>query len=315
MNPLHLQTLLAIIDEGSFEMAAAVLGISPSAVSQRIKALEKETGRVLIRRTSPAGATEAGEVIVQAARRMALLQAETDVQLRGALERVPLSVAVNADSLATWFRPVLADVAAFGNATLRLRIEDEAHTLALLRRGDVLGAITREATPVSGCETLPLGVMRYRAVATPELRDAHLHDGRLDWVRMPALRFGPHDALQDSDLEGRLDPGIRRRRAVSQIPSSEGFLEAARVGLGWALVPELQAASLLADAHLVPLDDHVLEVALYWQRWRLESDLLERLTAAVAEAARVLPAIPPGVAGAAGGPAPGAPPTPPAPAS
>ena len=289
MNPVHLETLLAIVDEGSFEVAAAVLGVSPSAVSQRIRALEKQTGRVLVRRTSPAAATEAGEVLVQAARRMALLQAETDSRLRGRLERVPLSVAVNADSLATWFRPVLAEVADFGSATLRLRIEDEAHTLALLRRGDVLGAITREAAPVSGCDSMPLGVMRYRAVATPRLRDAYTRDGGVDWAGMPALRFGPNDALQDSDLEGRLDPSVRRHRAVSQIPSSEGFLEATRVGLGWSLVPELQAGELIASGELVLLDDTVVTVPLYWQRWRLESDLLERLTAGVAAAAGELP--------------------------
>lgn len=291
MNPVHLQTLLAIVEEGSFEVAAAVLGVSPSAVSQRIKALEKETGRVLVRRTNPATATEAGEVLVQAARRMALLQAETNSRLRGRLERVPLSVAVNADSLATWFRPVLADVAGFRSATLRLRIEDEAHTLALLRRGDVLGAITREAAPVSGCDSMPLGMMRYRAVATPELRDAHTRDDGVDWVNMPALRFGPNDALQDSDLEGRLDDAVRRHRAISQIPSSEGFLEATRVGLGWSLAPELQADRLIASGELVLLDATVVQVPLYWQRWRLESDLLERLTVSVAAAAAALPAL------------------------
>ena len=285
MNPVHLETLLAIVDEGSFEIAAAVLGVSPSAVSQRIKSLEKETGRVLVRRTSPASATEAGQVLVQAARRMALLQAETRSRLQGRLERVPLSVAVNADSLATWFRPVLADVAGFAAATLRLHVEDEAHTLSLLRRGDVLGAITREATPVSGCDSMPLGIMRYRAVATPALRDAHTRGGVLDWATMPALRFGPNDALQDSDLEGRLDDSVRRHRAVSQIPSSEGFLEATRVGLGWSLIPELQAGPLLDSGELVLLDATVLQVPLHWQRWRLESDLLERLTASVAAAA------------------------------
>ncbi|RNE48356.1 LysR family transcriptional regulator ArgP [Corynebacterium alimapuense] len=289
MNPVHLQTLLAIVDEGSFEYAAATLGVSPSAVSQRIKALERHVGRVLVRRTGRTTATEAGEILVQAARRMALLQDETNAQLSGRLERVPLSVAVNADSLATWFRPVLADVAAFGNATLRLRIEDESHTLALLRRGDVLGAITREATPVSGCQATALGSMYYRAVATPQLREAYTFDGEIDWAHLPALRFGPNDTLQDVDLQGRLDAAVRRRRVISQIPSSEGFLEAARAGLGWALVPELQASPLLESGELVALDDTVAEVALYWQCWRLESELLEKLSQAVTKAAGVVP--------------------------
>lgn len=292
LNPVHLQTLLTIVDEGSFEVAAAVLGVSASAVSQRIRALEKEAGRVLVRRTTPASATAAGETLVQAARRMALLQAETRTQLQGRLERVPLTVAVNADSLATWFRPVLSDVAGYGNATLQLRIEDEAHTLALLRRGDVLGAVTRESVAVTGCEVVELGRMRYLAVATPGLREEFLIGGRPDWARMPALRYGPTDALQDVDLAHRLDSAVPRQRRISEIPSSEGFLEAVRAGLGWALLPDLQAAPLLTGGQLVQLDDHVLHVDLYWQRWRLESELLGLLSDSVIAAAAEQ--IPPG---------------------
>lgn len=288
MNPHHLQTLLAILDEGSFEGAAGALGISPSAVSQRVKAMEKEAGRVLVRRTTPVGVTEAGEILVQSARRMSLLQAETDAQLRGRLGRVPLAVAVNADSLATWFRPVLAAAAHWGEAALRLRLEDEAHTQILLRRGDVLGAVTRDATPVSGCEVIELGRMRYLAVATAELRSRYSTVEGVDWARLPALRFGPNDVLQDADLDGRLAPEVRRRRRVSHVPSSEAFVEAARVGLGWALLPEAQASPLLETGELVRLDDRVLEVPLHWQSWRLESVLLDQLTDAVVTASAVL---------------------------
>src|SRR5699024_2053814 len=123
MNPIHLDTLLTIIDEGSFENASLALSISPSAVSQRIKALEKSVGRVLVSRTQPAVATEAGEVLVQAARKMALLQAETREQLAERLDEIPLTVAINADSLSTWFPPVFAEVARWGAVTLTLRVE------------------------------------------------------------------------------------------------------------------------------------------------------------------------------------------------
>ncbi|KQB83832.1 putative HTH-type transcriptional regulator [Corynebacterium oculi] len=281
-------TLLTILDGGSFEAAAEELGISPSAVSQRIKALEREVGRVLIRRTTPVGPTDAGEVIAQTARRMALLQAEADAQLGRRIGRVPLSVAVNADSLATWFRPVLARAATWDGVALQLRLEDEAHTLALLRRGDVLGAITREETPVSGCHVVPLGTMTYRAVATAELRSRYSTAEGMDWARMPVLRFGPNDVLQDDDLEGRLDAAVRRRRRVNHIPSSEAFMEAARVGLGWALLPQQQAQPLVRAGELVTLDGIVHEVPLFWQRWRLESTALTRLTEAVVEASAEL---------------------------
>lgn len=285
MNQVQLRTLLAVIDEGGFDVAAATLGVSPSAVSQRIRALEKSVGRVLVKRSTPPTPTHAGEVIVEAARRMALLEAETATRLDDRLSRVALSVAVNADSLATWLRPVLADVAADGRASLRLRIEDEAHTVALLRSGEVMAAITTDGTPVSGCEVTLLGTMRYLAVATPCLRDRHRQGERLDWAQMPALRFGPNDALQDTDLDGRLAPDVPRDRRISQVPSSEAFVEACRVGLGWALLPELQAAPALDAGELVVLDGPVLEVPLYWQRWRLKSRTLDMLTRAVSAAA------------------------------
>lgn len=286
MNPLHLETLQAILDEGSFENASLALAISPSAVSQRIKALEKSVGRVLVSRTQPAVATEAGEVMAQAARKMALLQDEARQQLAERLAEIPLTIAINADSLSTWFPPVFAEVGTWDGATLKLRIEDEAHTLSLLRRGDVLGAVTREAEPVAGCEVVALGTMRHLPVATPALRDRYLTEGVLDWEQLPVLRFGPKDVLQDRDLEGRVEHPQRRRR-VSIVPSAEGFGEAVRLGLGWGLLPEAQAAPMLAAGDVVQLDERVVDTPLYWQRWRLESRLLTRLTEAVVGAAHL----------------------------
>lgn len=281
MNQTHLATLLAVLEEGSFDAAAVVLGISPSAVSQRIKALESDIGRVLVRRSSPVEATESGEVLAQAARRMALLQAETDVALRRTIARVPLSIAINADSLATWFPPVFSEVAQWETATLRLRVEDESRSMTLLRRGDCLGAITTEATAVTGCDVKHLGALRYRAMATPELAAQYTDaTGQIDWAHMPTLRYGPNDKLQTRDLAGRLE-GKPVHRRISEIPSSEAFLEAARRGLGWALVSELQGMDLVKAGELVILDDIVAEVHLYWQYWRLESAMLQQLTEAV----------------------------------
>lgn len=290
MNPVHLETLLAIVDEGSFDVAAAVLGISPSAVSQRIKALESSTGRVLLRRATPVTATEAGEILVQSARRMALVQAETDARLGHRLARVPLSVAVNSDSLATWFRKVLSDTARRGDVALRIRIEDEARTLAMLRRGDVLGAVTREASPVSGCESSFLGTMRYFPVAVPPIADS-FHSDSLTWETMPLVGYGPNDQVLDDAMRERfIDSAVVRAR-VSQIPSSEGYLEAVRVGLGWGLLPQAQALPLLEAKELVLLDDSPLDIDLYWQRWRLESEVLGELTRSVIEAASGLGAL------------------------
>ncbi len=276
-------TLAAIVDEGSFEAAADVLGISPSAVSQRVKALEHEAGRVLLHRTIPVTATQAGEVVVQAAKRMSLLQAETDAKLRSRLSRVPLDVAVNADSLATWFQPVLGDVAKMGNASLRLRVEDESLTLALLRRGDVMGAVTRESTPVSGCTVSRLGSMRYVSVAAPQL----VENG-IDFARMPVLRGSPADGYQDQVARRHLARGQRVERGESLIPTSQAFIEALVVGLGWGLLPLVQARPLIDENRLLVIDEEPVDVSLYWQRWRLESDLLQELTDVVLRAGTAL---------------------------
>lgn len=278
MNQVQMDTLLAIVEEGSFEVAAAVLGISPSAVSQRIKALESSTGRVLLRRTVPVTPTEAGEILVQTARRMALIRAEAQTQLDAQLRNVPLSVAVNADSLHTWFMPVLRNVAALADAAIRVRVEDENATLGMLRRGDVMGAITNEPDPVAGCESSLVGAMRYYAMASP-----HMEIG--PWDTMPLVLFSQQDPLLKQALRARgLAVGDVRGR-VSYVPDINAYNESVRVGLGWGMIPEIQAHELLDAGELVIIDDTPLDMDLYWQRWKLESALLGQLTEFVYEAA------------------------------
>src|SRR6185295_8424697 len=108
----HLSALAAVLREGSFDRAARALHVTPSAVSQRIKQLEEQAGQVLVVRASPCRPTAAGEALYRHAQQVALLEAD----LAGVLAPRPgggagpatLAVAVNADSLATWFVAVAA---------------------------------------------------------------------------------------------------------------------------------------------------------------------------------------------------------------
>ncbi|WP_414122729.1 ArgP/LysG family DNA-binding transcriptional regulator [Corynebacterium nuruki] len=283
----HLDTLLLVVDEGSFEAAAARLGVSPSAVSQRIKALESDVGRVVVRRTTPVGVTDAGEVLVQAARRMRLLETETDDLLHHRVSERPVTVGINADSLGTWFRPVLRSVAEHGGIGLQLQVEDEQHSLEMLRRGDVMGVVTAEADPVPGCLSEELGVLRYWPVGSPDLA-ATLGDGpgQVGLERLPLLIIGSYDRMTDDILAARGLTGAPDRR-VSRIPSFEGLNDAVTAGLGWTVVPVPAARPYVDAGTMVRLGDEVGEVPLYWQRWRLESDTLGALTDAVHAAAAV----------------------------
>lgn len=284
MNSDGLRTLLAVLDEGTFEAAADVLHVSPSAVSQRIKALESSVGRVLVVRTMPCRPTAAGEALLATARQVTFLtdRALTELQDNQAATSLPL--AVNADSLATWFRPVLREVAGWGDVTLTLHVEDQEHSATLLRRGDAMGAITSDPRPVAGCRARRLGTMRYLPCAAPELAARHREGDDVDWARMPAVRYNAHDDLQLAFLRAR---GVTTAPPQPQIPGSEAFVAAVEAGLGWGLVPELQLGEALADGILVRLGEHV-DVDLSWQRWSLDSELLTRTDDAVARAARAL---------------------------
>ena len=283
----QLRALLAVVDEGTFEAAAGALGITPSAVSQRIKALEAAAGRVLVERSAPVRATAAGTAVVRTARQMVLLADQLRADLgEGGSAPVELPVAVNADSLATWFEPVLATAAGWPDALLHLEVEDEEYSADHLRRGAVVGAVTADPTPVAGCRTEPLGSMRYLPVASAGLAAESVKGRGHDWERMPVLRFNAKDDLQHGLLR---DLGIGVVPPTSQVPSSEGFAAAVRAGLGWAMLPEAQVGDDLDTGRLVLLRQREhRDVPLYWQAWTLRTARIDRLGEAVHEAARAL---------------------------
>ncbi|MEU6105260.1 LysR family transcriptional regulator ArgP [Streptomyces flaveolus] len=283
----QVRTLLAVVDEGTFDAAAAALHVTPSAVSQRVKALEQRTGRVLLLRTKPVRPTESGAVLVRLARQVARLErdAYAELGLSGAGEPTRVSVAVNADSLATWFLGALTRVSQEPRLCFELRREDEDHTAALLREGVVMAAVTSSPDPVPGCTVRSLGRMRYRPCAAPGFAARHL-DGPLREVlaEAPVVVFDRRDDFQDAFVRrlGRDGAGAARHH----VPTSEGFVEAVAAGLGWGMVPTPQADPLLRAGRLVDLaPDLAVDVPLYWQQWKLDSPALAAVADAVVTAA------------------------------
>lgn len=281
----QLSALAAVLDEGSFDAAAAALHLTPSAVSQRIKALERSAGQVLVRRGRPAAPTPAGETYLRLARQLAALVDEARAEIGDEERRPTLPLAVNADSLATWVLPALAtvaDVAAFD-----LRREDQAHTTELLRSGTVMAAITSQADPVQGCRSVHLGRMRYRPVASPAFVERWLATGvNAETLALaPVVVFDRKDHLQDDYLRTvsrrRLDPPRHH------VPSSADYAAAVRLGLGWGMLPRHQYAAPEAAGDLVVFDTaRHLDVTLYWQQWSLHTPALDATAEAIREAAR-----------------------------
>lgn len=277
-----LEALAAVIRSGSFERAARQLHVTPSAVSQRIKLLEERVGTVLVLRGQPCTATPAGQTLCQHVEQVALLESGLPAALPGLgpmATRPTLRIAVNADSLAGWFIPVMA---AHPDLLFDLVLDDQDHSADWLRQGEVLAAVTSSDRPVAGCDCFALGSLRYVAVASPDYRRRYFPDGVTAdaLAAAPCLTFNRKDGLQAEWLRRVL--GRDLDVPTHWLPSSQAFLDAALAGIGWGMNIADVAAPFLADGRLLPLlAGTELDVPLYWQRSRIASKALAALTATV----------------------------------
>lgn len=279
----QLVALAAVIELGSFDAAAEWLHVTPSAVSQRIKTLEQRVGQVLVVREKPCRPTSAGTPLLRLAAQTALLESEALAESAGrSAELTRIAIAVNADSMSTWFAEVLGGLC---EILFDVRIEDQDHSARLLREGAVMGAVTTERTPVPGCRVQSLGVMRYLSVASPYYCERYFHKGftREAVAVAPSMAWNREDALQDMLIRKAFRRAVSR--PVHYVPTAEGFGAAVRAGLGWGMYPEQLAAQDLARGTFVKVADTYLDVPLFWQCWKLDSPLIKTISETVRSAA------------------------------
>jgi LysR family transcriptional regulator (chromosome initiation inhibitor) len=285
-----LAALAAVIREGSFDRAALALHVSPSAVSQRIRLLEEKVGCALVVRGQPCVATDTGRRLCQHVDRVRLLEQELQGTLPAlapeGVARVALPIAVNADSLATWFAPALAAYAADAPVLVDLAVDDQDHTGEWLRSGAVLAAVTGTARPAAGCNSQALGAMRYVAAASPAFVARHFACGvgAGSLALAPSLVFNAKDDLQARWVRRLCHRHVDLPRHT--LPSPQAFVTAALAGMGWGLQPQALIAGHLRDGSLVELvPDSALDVPLYWQHARAATQWLDGLTGQVMAAA------------------------------
>jgi LysR family transcriptional regulator (chromosome initiation inhibitor) len=293
LDARQLEALATVVEHGSFGAAAQALSLTLAAVSLRIKALEDTLGQRLLVRGKQVRATPAGQALLAHVKQVRMMEADLLSGLQGTSSRhaqrwQSLSVAVNADSVASWFLPGVAPVLLRQHLLLEILIDDQDHTHDALKSGDVIGCVSTLAEPMRGCVAEPLGTMRYCCVAAPAVvKRCQTASGAVSPHKMlaqPAVIFNRKDALQDAFLAqhfGLQQPHYPRHFA----PAVDAFETAIELGLGWGMVPEQHLAQRPALQELLP--GATVDVALYWQHWAREAPSAQRLTEAVKTAARL----------------------------
>lgn len=280
-----LEALAAVIETGGFEKAAEKIHLTQSAVSQRIRQLEQKLGQPVVLRGTPPRATALGQRLnnhLQQVKQLELgLFSETDEPLK-------IRITVNADSIATWLAEGLAACATSQQMDFDLVVEDQEVGLNRMRKGEVMACICADSQPVNGGAVSPLGVLRYRALASPSfIKHYQTQQNPKNLIKAPCLIFNHDDRMQHHFLEKLNLPAPTRQH---RCPSSEGFVQMALSGLGYGMIPELQVKSHLQKGRLVDVAAKThLDVPLYWHFWQTESLALGELRRAVIEhASKVL---------------------------
>lgn len=282
-----------VVQTGSFEQAAKALHVTPSAISQRVKIIEERLGVSLIERGSPCVATEKGEWLCRHLEHVSMLESELAKHLpnltemrSSAMQRITINIAVNADSIGTWFLKAMAPFVQDTGYLLSIAIDDEDYTAEWLERGRVLAAVTSLSKPIKGCRVSQLGALRYQATATPTFIEKHFTNGIAEGIaKAPALSFNQKDRLQQEWINRTMGRTINM--PTHRIPSTQGFIDACLAGMGWGMNPVHIVHEHIKSGRLVELvPDSALEIPLFWQVNHLAANELTNLTRQVTQVAK-----------------------------
>lgn len=279
-----LQALAGVLEEGAFEKAAQRLCLTQSAVSQRIKQLESLLGQPVLIRSSPPRATAVGQRLHNHFQQVQ--QLESELGLSDSQVPITVRITVNADSLATWL-PAALVLPDFPGVGFNISVEDQTVGLRRMKQGEVMACLCASDERVNGGRAVPLGKLRYRAVASPGFIEkyglAPLQRTRL--LEAPCLVFNRDDPLQHWFMQEVANADPRR---IHLCPSSEGFVQSALVGLGFGLMPELQIREHLSAGRLVDIvPGYALDTPLFWHHWQTETAVMVALRKSVSHAAAI----------------------------
>lgn len=285
MRPLDYKLIHAldtVITEQTFEKAATVLNITQSAISQRIKQLEQFVASPVLIRTHPLQATHTGQKLLSHFRKVRQLEYDlvNDIMPHTHKTLTPISVAVNADTLASWFIPALSDLIKLQSIELKLQVTNEANTQDLLKKGEVFAAISSQQSSFAGGKVTHIGTLKYILCANKEFKQRYFSDGLTEHNLSiaPGVDYDQRDTMHSDYLKNHF--GLKRAEyPCHRVRSSEAFVNMAIAGLAYCLLPTTQANEHLKSGKLIDLaPTKHLPQPLYWHSWVLERGIQKKVS-------------------------------------
>ena len=278
-----LEAFTAVVEKGGFEKAAETLFITQSAVSQRVRLLEESLGQILLVRSNPPKPTEAGKGLMAHFNKVRLLESELKQTASQDKGYTPLSIGLNADTLATWFMDAVEETVRKHRILLDLRVDDQEATHQMLRDGTAAGCISTRSKPFQSCTCRRIGTMTYRMLCSSAAYDRFFPAGLSEEALkdVPVIIFNSKDTLHLQMFEKAFGH-VPADYPKMFIPAVDQYLDAVMRGLGVGMMPDNQCVHLIKNGKLTDaFAPHKIHTTLYWHRWSISSATLDAISAAL----------------------------------
>ncbi len=289
----QLVAFATVIEHQSFDAAAKALHLTQPAISQRIRQLEERLKQPLLIRSTPCRPTQAGERLLQHFEQVRLLESQLnqDLSSTSGKDRPKVSLATNADSLATWLLPALAPLIKSHDLIVDFHTDDQDKTLDFMRQGTAHGAISSTEKPLQGARSEALGFMPYYLVASPSFVERYFANGvnANTLKKAPTVIYGRDDELTNQFLTRYFGISDDDTDCFT-VPSAEAFATIALTGTAYVTLPQLQAQPWLDTGKLINIaPGKSIDVPLWWHHWDIQNDVIKALTSClIEEAGKVL---------------------------